>query len=136
MKSIKPGRGQSAGNLVGSIIGIIFGIFWTATAFSMTGGIGGPAGFFPFFGILFIIAGVVNAVIAYKNMTGKDRFSIYDITEDNEEGDPFDKFIKGDKSINEDNKDLGEETAGFCPYCGHPFEKGHVFCKNCGKKLD
>ena len=64
MKSIKPGRGPSAMGAMGSIIAVIFGIFWTIAAASM-----GAPFFFPLFGVLFIIMGIVQAVYNFKNAT-------------------------------------------------------------------
>ena len=55
MKHVKPGRGPSAMGAFGAIIAVIFGIFWTVSTASM----GAPA-FFPIFGVLFIIIGIVQ----------------------------------------------------------------------------
>ena len=80
MKSIKPGRGPSMMNAVGSLIGIVFGIIWTCAAASM-----GAPGFFPLFGLVFIGIGVVNAIYSFKNATGDNRYSAYDIVDEDEE---------------------------------------------------
>ncbi len=122
MKSIKPGRGPSGMSFMGSIIAVIFGIFWTIMAFGITAG--APFGigiFFPLFGIVFIIMGIVQAIYHYKNATGKDRYSMYDITDSTEERDPADKWIK-------------RET-DYCPYCGVQLEKEFVYCPKCGKTV-
>ena len=71
MKHVKPGRGPSAMGAFGAIIAVIFGIFWTVSTASM----GAPA-FFPIFGVLFIIIGIVQAVYNFKNATGKTPFFI------------------------------------------------------------
>lgn len=124
MRSIKPGRGPSGMSFIGAIVSVIFGIFWTIIAFSISSvapfGIIGSI--FPLFGIIFIIIGIVNAVYHYKNTTGKNRFSIYDITDSSEEGDPADKWIK-------ENEDK------FCPYCGVTLDNDFQFCPKCGKKI-
>ena len=87
MKSIKPGRGSSGMNFVSTIGGVIFGVLWTVCAFAMTGG--GAFGLigliFPLFGVVFVVIGIIQAVYHYKNATGKDRYSAFDITEDGEE---------------------------------------------------
>ena len=83
MKSIKPGRGPSMMNAVGSLIGIVFGIIWTCAAASM-----GAPGFFPLFGLVFIGIGVVNAIYSFKNATGDNRYSAYDIVDEDEEPAP------------------------------------------------
>ena len=71
MKSIKPGRGPSAMGAMGSVVAIIFGIFWTIMAASM----GAPV-FFPIFGVIFVLLGVVQAVYHFKNATGKELLRI------------------------------------------------------------
>lgn len=68
----------------GAVIGVIFGVIWTGAAASM-----GAPPFFLFFGVLFIIVGIVQAVYNFKNATGENRFSSFDITEDGEEPDPW-----------------------------------------------
>ena len=65
MRSVKPGRGPSAMSGIGSVIAIVFGIFWTMMAYSMTRNspFGGVATVFPLFGVLFIIVGIVQAIL-------------------------------------------------------------------------
>lgn len=119
MKSVKPGRGPSGMSFIGAIFAVIFGIFWTAIAFSMTESI-----LFPMFGVLFIIMGIIQAVYHFKNATGKNRFSEFDITDSSEEEDPMGKWV--------DNK----SKILYCPYCGAKIDKEFSFCPKCGKKLD
>jgi DNA-directed RNA polymerase subunit RPC12/RpoP/lipopolysaccharide export LptBFGC system permease protein LptF len=123
MKSIKPGRGPSGMSFIGSIVSIIFGVFWTMMAVNITAK--SPFGMvgviFPLFGVLFIILGIIQAVYNYKNATGKDRYSIYDITDSHEEDDPSDKWIKGE--------------AIYCPYCGAKLERDYIYCPKCGKGI-
>ena len=69
---------------LGSVVAIIFGIFWTIMAASM----GAPV-FFPIFGVIFILLGVVQAVYHFKNATGEERFSEFDIVDSREEPDPL-----------------------------------------------
>lgn len=137
MRSIKPGRGPSGISFIGSIFAIIFGVFWTIMAFSMTvsAGVLGPMGlFFPMFGVLFILLGVVQAVYHFKNATGRDRFSTFDITEPHEEGDPSDRWIKKEEGSNNfETADEFGEAKKFCPYCGEPLSGDYAFCPSCGK---
>ncbi len=112
MKSIKPGRTNSAVGIAGSIFAIVFGIFWM----KMTFGMGGMS-IFPLFGIFFIGMAVFNLVISINNTFGKNRTSLYDITEDGEEEDP----LFSHKS--------------FCPYCGGAVGKGHQYCSKCGERI-
>ena len=125
MKSIKPGRGPSGMSFIGSVVAIIFGIFWTIIAFSMTSGspFGIVGSIFPLFGIVFIIVGIIQAVYHYKNATGENRFSEFDITDSSEEGDPLDKFIKR------------EADGNYCPYCGTTINNDYSFCPKCGKAI-
>jgi len=117
MKSIKPGRGPSAMGAMGSVIAVVFGIFWTITAASM----GAPI-MFPVFGVLFIGMGIVQGIYHYKNATGKNRFSTFDISDESEERDPLEDLVRG-----KENR--------FCPYCGTKAEEDFQFCGKCGKRL-
>lgn len=129
MKSIKPGRSQSAMGFMGSIIAVIFGIFWTI----MASNIGAPS-IFPLFGVLFIIVGIVQAVYHYKNTTGKNRYSVYDITEDGEEIDPLDQRF-GNIANHPKNFSESNSSVKYCPYCGTKANDDYDFCSKCGKKL-
>ena len=127
MKSVKPGRGPSAMGAAGSVIAVIFGIFWTITAASM-----GAPGFFPLFGVLFVIMGIVQAVYNFKNATGENRYSSFDIVEDGEEPDPLDQRF-GNAPRNVAQSDSGDFR--FCPYCGAKLGAEFAYCGKCGKKL-
>lgn len=99
---------------------------------------------FPLFGVLFIVMGIIQAAYHYKNATGKDRFSIFDITDRSEEGDPADRWIKNDfKSYDtyngseqkiHDSKTLSNEI-NYCPYCGKLLNEEFTFCPKCGKRI-
>ena len=127
MKSVKPGRGPSAMGAVGSVIAVIFGIFWTITAVSM-----GAPFFFPLFGVLFIILGVVQAVYHFKNATGENRYSSFDIVEDDEEPDPLNARF-GDAPRDGPAPEVGDFR--FCPYCGAKLGADFTYCGKCGRKL-
>lgn len=128
MKSIKPGRGPSAMGALASVIAVIFGIFWTITAASM-----GAPGFFPLFGVLFIILGIVQVVYNLKNATGENRYSTFDIVEDGEEPDPLDRRFGA--AADGPSADMNDGTFRFCPYCGAKLGDEFTFCGKCGKKL-
>lgn len=118
-------------NVWGAVVAVIFGIVWTILAASS----GAPA-IFPIFGVLFIITGVISGVYNYKNATSKNRYSSFDITDENEERDPLDeRFGKSEGSAPE-NSQPADNGNGFCPYCGTPTESGYMYCRKCGKKLD
>ena len=130
MKSIKPGRGPSGLGFIGSVFGIIFGIFWTIMAASM----GAPA-FFPIFGVIFIIMGIVQAVYNYKNATGKNRYSSFDITDEGEEPDPLEQRFGGTECRDDTAQKSSFTAASFCPYCGKEVDGGFEYCPKCGKRL-
>lgn len=137
MKSIKPGRGPSGMSFIGSIIAIIFGLFWTIMAARITSQAGMMGSIFPLFGILFIIVGIIQAVYHYKNATGKDRYSLFDITEAGEEGDPAEQWIKKETGCADERKQqrFGRTEASFCPYCGTKLKTDYVYCPKCGKEI-
>ena len=80
MKSVKPGRGPSFMNGVGYVAAAVFGIFWMILA----GGIGAP-GLFVAFGAIFVLMAVAGAIYQFSNATRKNRFSAFDITDEQEE---------------------------------------------------
>ena len=125
MKSIKPGRGPS---MMGGIVGIFmicFGIFWTIFAAQ-------AGGFFALFGVLWTGIAIVNTVYNFKNATGKNRYSAYDITDHHEEPDPFNERFGHQEERPYGAPDVDSE---FCPYCGTKVEGEYVYCNRCGKKL-
>ncbi len=137
MKSIKPGRGPSGMNFVSTIGGVIFGVLWTVCAFAMTGG--GAFGLigliFPLFGVVFVVIGIIQAVYHYKNATGKDRYSAFDITEDGEEGDPSWRWVQGAEPWERSAPPRPPESgAEFCPYCGAKLQEDFRFCPKCGRE--
>ena len=135
MKSIKRGRGPSMMGGISSIFAALFGVFWMIFAVSI------GAGPFALFGIFFIGMAVSSAIYNFKNATGENRYSEYDITEGNEEPDPFnERFGKSSDywyDYSSDNNSTGAQTKNskFCPYCGTKVETDYEFCNNCGKKL-
>ena len=133
MKSIKPGHGPSMMEGMGSVIAIIFGVFWTILAAGMTSGAGIIGVIFPLFGLCFIGIGVVNAVYHFKNATGKERYSSFDIVDSSEEQDPLNERF-GEKKP-ETQQGEPPRAGGFCPYCGALTEGDFAFCRKCGREL-
>ena len=126
MKSIKPGRGPSMMGGISSIFVTLFGVVWTVTAVSM------GAGFMGIFGIIFIAMAVVSAVYNFKNATGKNRYSSFDITQDGEEPDPWNERFGEQRDYTQPSSTSGSR---FCPYCGARAEGDFAYCNKCGKKL-
>ena len=129
MKSIKPGRGPSFMGGIASIAGILFGIFWTIMAASM----GAPI-FFPLFGLVFIGMGIVHAVYNFKNATGENRYSAYDIVDSVEEPDPWNERF-GPRQTTEPQSTFSGSNFSYCPYCGTQLGEGFRFCGKCGREL-
>ena len=155
MKSLKPGRGPSMMGAMGSVAVGIFGIIWTIAALNM----GAPV-FFPLLGLVFIAIAVVQTIYHYKNATDPERYSIVDIVDSLEEGDPFAHHIETAAqqraAMEADAMEAAEaeqepveveyteaepmsweegDTVCFCPYCGTAAEADFLYCKKCGKRL-
>lgn len=141
MKSVKPGRGPSFMGGVACIAAAVFGILWVIGASSMTSemsefdGIDAGGGLvlvdiFPLFGVVFIIIAIASAIYNFKNATGKDRYSEFDIVDGDEEPDPLnERFGESDAA------DQAEPDKGYCPYCGNAIDGDYTYCNRCGKKL-
>ena len=72
----------------------------------------------------------ISALYNAHNATGKNRFSILDITEENEEPDPLERI-----SRTEEKTGTGRSGSRFCPFCGTAVRDDFEFCDQCGKKL-
>lgn len=116
MKSIKPGRGPSKMDAVFSFAFALFGLFWTGSAMDMGATIMVP------FGLIFVGLGIYMGVYSLKNATSEERYSIVDIVDEDEEGDPL-------------NRKYGKKK-DFCLYCGERVDGDFDFCPKCGKKLN
>ena len=134
MKSVKPGRGPSFKSGIASIFAIVVGIVWTLAALQMEA----PA-FFPIFGMMFIIFGIMEAISSFANATGSHRFSLYDVVDEREEPDPLNqRFGETKDAPSEKDEAAAPASDGetrFCPYCGAPVASDFAFCRKCGKKL-
>ncbi len=126
MKSIKPERGPSGLGFLSAVIAIIFGMIYIIIGFT-----------FPFFGIIFITVGIVQAVYYFHNLKDKNRFSIVDIVDSKEEGDSTDRWISNEAVMGDDKplKKTKTHDYSYCPYCKHKLDNDDKFCPNCGKEL-
>ena len=108
------------------IAGALFGVFWTVMA------IAGGAWFMAPFGLIFIGVAVFNTIYNFKNATGKNRYSQYDITDEDEEPDPLNERFGND---NGSENFQCNEKGRYCPYCGAKNEENYKYCTVCGEKL-
>ncbi|GAA0358363.1 zinc ribbon domain-containing protein [Bacillus horti] len=134
MKSIKPGRGPSALGGIGSVVVGVLGVFWTIGAASM-----GAPSFFVLAGVVFVGIAIVQGIYHFKNASGKNRMSLFDITDANDEPDPLNEYINNvkqeDKQINTSQPERLDKI-NFCPYCGNKISgSSYVFCPKCGKEI-
>ena len=115
---------------IGSVAAVIFGLIWIFAA--------APAGapfFFPLFGLVFIGVGIANAVYSFKNASGDNRYSAFDIVDSDEEPDPLNARF-GSRSDPEPGVQTGEPGKfAYCPYCGARLGEGFAFCGKCGRAL-
>ena len=126
MKSIKPGRGPSMKGGIVSLAMAAFGVLWIIGVLAIGGG------FFAAFGVIFVIIAIVEAVYSFKNATGENRYSSFDIVDDSEEPDPLnDRFGTANARVS----NTTTEKSNYCPYCGTKAEEDYAYCSNCGKKL-
>lgn len=126
MKSVKPGRGPSFMGGIVSLFGVVFGVIWTIGAAA----IGAPA-FFCLFGVAFVCMGIGNAVYQFKNATGEQRYSVYDIVDSSEEPDPWDRRFGAE----DPDTDLSDGEFAYCPYCGAKLREEFAFCGKCGREV-
>lgn len=125
MKSIKPGRGPSLMSGILSILFGLFGVIWMVLTAKMGGGM------FALFGLIFVAIAVIQAIYNFKNSTGKNRYSAFDITDSDEEPDPLNERFDNPQTYAQKNGAANK----FCPYCGAPVAGDFEFCNNCGRKL-
>ncbi len=125
MKSIKPGR---SGSMMAGVIGIFmccFGVVFTAIGFA-------EFSFMGLFGLVWTGIAISITVQNFKNATGKNRHSLYDIVDTEDEPDPLDERFGNPPNTPEKSE---PNSSRFCPYCGKAVGEDFTFCNGCGKKL-
>lgn len=98
----------------------------------------GAPPFFLLFGIVFVGLAVMQAVFHFKNATGANRMSIYDITDSHRESDPLERYVKpGSHSYGRTADEAqAHKEVRYCPYCGSEVtSEEHRFCAHCGKPI-
>ena len=130
MKSIKPGRGPSQMGALSSVAAAVFGVIWIIAAVQM-----GAPGIFPLFGLVFLVVAVGQAIYHFRNAKGKNRYSVLDIVDSQEEPDPLAQSMELKEQKDDDPSENQEDIVRFCPYCGTPAEPDFAYCKHCGKPL-
>ncbi len=116
--------------MMNGVIGVfvaLFGVVWTFSAAAMGGG------FIALFGVFFIALAIAVTVYNFRNATGKNRYSSFDITEDGEEPDPLNERFHGSRETAFPSASNGKSR--FCPYCGAAVTGKFRFCNQCGKEL-
>lgn len=119
-----------------SIIMAVFGVFWMIFTSSM-----GAPGFFSLFGLLFIIIAIVQAIYHFTNAAGRNRMSLFDITDHDREPDPLQQYFHGSEaptasSTSAQPSGIDPREVNFCPYCGRRIaDASHRFCMGCGKEI-
>jgi len=102
--------------------------FW----YPLDGDSGTSQRYIALFGVLWTGIAVVTTVYNFRNATGKNRYSQFDITEGDEEPDPLNERFGESR---EPEKAGEESDSRFCPYCGTPVHENFSYCNSCGKKL-
>lgn len=101
---------------------VMFGIVWTIAA--------SEVGFFAIFGVFFIIAALVTTFFHFKNAMSKNRYSVYDIVDHDDEPDPFNQ-----RSAQSSYRHPSFSNRKYCPFCETPVGENHKFCHQCGSRL-
>lgn len=91
--------------------------------------------FFPLFGVVFVIMGIVQAVYNFKNATSENRYSEFDIVDSQEEPDPLSQRFHPEVEAPRDSEEPKTDALRFCPYCGARVNAEFEYCGSCGKKL-
>ena len=139
MKSVKGGRAPSLMGAVVAFAFALFGIVFISYMVSMinsssAGRESGATIIFIAFGIVWVVATAGSGIYELYNFKAKNRPSIVDITDGNEEPDPLNEYFHGKYEV-ESTGASAEKSSMYCPYCGKPIQTDFTFCSHCGKGL-
>ena len=115
--------------MVSAIGAAVFGVFWCVFAVAIGGGFMLP------FGIIFIVIAIAMAVYSYHNATAKDRYSIFDIVDENEEKDPLNEKYGRKKEEYDRGSNAGGTDVNFVRIAADNWKKDLIFALNAVKKL-
>lgn len=73
-----------------------------------------------------------QAIYSFKNATGKNPYSAFDITDSSEEPESLNERFGNPQNTTQEKDDIDNK---FCPYCETSVAGDFEFCNNCGKKL-
>jgi hypothetical protein len=140
MKSIKGGRAPS---LMGAIVSFAFALFGIVfVVFMVSQMLTGPfrsdnsgaVVVFIAFGILWLVVTAGSGIYQLYNFKAKNRPSVIDITDGNEEPDPLNEYFHGKYDVESTDAPAAKDGM-YCPYCGKPIQADFAFCSHCGKEL-
>ena len=140
MKSIKGGRAPSLMGAVVAFAFALFGIVFTVVAISTMNNspfrseTSAPRIIIAAFGIVWVVVTAGSGIYELYNYKAKNRPSIVDITDGNEEPDPLNEYFHG-KYEEESTESPAAKGGMYCPYCGKPIQADFAFCSHCGKEL-
>lgn len=101
-----------------TIFGLLFSIFWCCAAAAM------GAWIMLIFGIPFVGMMIFHLVTSIKMMRKEKEESTVD---------PWERPAAGQVPLQQNPS--GENTGGYCPYCGSAVNQVFQFCPKCGRRL-
>ena len=79
--------------------------------------------------------GIVQAIYNFKNATGENRYSAFDIVDSDEEPDPLDRHFRPERNVEAARRRTARAGLPLALYCSARLGSGFEFCGKCGKRL-